>query len=58
MARKDKEIKIITLRVFSTNKSAIDLYKKIGFKVVARLPKRNYYKGKYVDDLVMDYYLR
>jgi RimJ/RimL family protein N-acetyltransferase len=58
MARKDKDIKIITLRVFSTNKSAIDLYKKIGFKVVARLPKRNYYKGKYVDDLVMDYYLR
>jgi RimJ/RimL family protein N-acetyltransferase len=58
MARKYKKINIVTLRVLETNKIAINLYKKVGFKVVARLPKRSFYKGKYVDDLVMDYYLR
>jgi ribosomal protein S18 acetylase RimI-like enzyme len=58
MARKDKGIKIITLEVLVTNKIAVRLYKKMGFKIVARLPKRGFYKGKYVDTYVMDYYLR
>jgi ribosomal protein S18 acetylase RimI-like enzyme len=58
IARKDKGIKIITLEVLVTNKIAIRLYKKMGFKIVARLPKRGFYKGKYIDTYVMDYYLR
>jgi Acetyltransferases len=58
MTRKDKGIKIITLEVLVTNKIAIRLYKKMGFKIVTRLPKRGFYKGRYIGTYVMDYYLR
>jgi len=41
------------LGVFGNNKKAIILYKKYGFKEVARLPKFFLHKGKYVDDILM-----
>ncbi len=45
--------KIFRLSVFSTNKIAINLYKKLGFKKVARIPKQLQYKNKLVDEIVM-----
>jgi len=45
--------KHLILGVFASNKTAIRLYKKYGFKEVARLPKFFLHKGKYVDDIMM-----
>jgi RimJ/RimL family protein N-acetyltransferase len=45
--------KHLFLGVFGSNKKAIRLYKKYGFKEVARLPKFFLHKGKYVDDILM-----
>ncbi len=45
--------KIIRLSVYSNNKPAISLYKKYGFKIVARIPKQLQYKGKLVNEIVM-----
>ncbi len=45
--------KMIDLRVYSVNKPAIALYKKMGFKIVAKIPKRVQYKDKLVDEIVM-----
>jgi len=45
--------KIIRLSVFLTNKPAIWLYKKFGFRKAARIPKQIQYKGKLVDEIIM-----
>ncbi|PIV12707.1 MAG: GNAT family N-acetyltransferase, partial [Candidatus Nealsonbacteria bacterium CG03_land_8_20_14_0_80_36_12] len=45
--------KIIRLSVFPTNKAAIGLYKKLGFKKVAKISKQIQYKGKLVDEIIM-----
>lgn len=45
--------KIIRLRVFPTNKPAIRLYRKFGFKKVAKIPKQIQYKGKLFDEIIM-----
>lgn len=45
--------KTIRLNVFLTNKPAIGLYKKCGFKIVARIPKQIKYEGKLVDEIIM-----
>lgn len=50
-------LKIIKLSVLPTNKPAKNLYKKLGFKEVARVPDQNQYKGKLVDDVIMLLYL-
>ena len=49
--------KIIRLEAFANNKPAINLYKKMGFKIVARIPKQREYKGKLVAEVVMLKYL-
>jgi RimJ/RimL family protein N-acetyltransferase len=49
--------KIIQLEVYTNNKPAINLYKKMGFKIVAKLPKQIQYKGKLIDEFVMLKYL-
>lgn len=49
--------KIIRLEVFANNKPAINLYKKIGFKIVAKIPKQREYKGKLIAEIVMLKYL-
>lgn len=46
-------LKILFLRVFSTNDAARYLYKKMGFKETGRTPKIFYKKGKYMDEVVM-----
>jgi len=45
--------KVFRLSVFASNKPAIGLYRKLGFKKVARIPKQLQYKGKLVDEIVM-----
>ncbi len=45
--------KIIRLSVFPENKIAQKLYKKFGFKVVAKIPKQIQYKGKLLDEVIM-----
>lgn len=45
--------KIIRLSVFPNNKPAIHLYKKFGFKRVARIPKQIEFQGKLIDEVVM-----
>lgn len=49
--------KIIKLTVFPGNKSALALYKKLGFRRVAKIPKQFQYKGKLEDEIVMLLYL-
>jgi ribosomal protein S18 acetylase RimI-like enzyme len=41
------------LSVFSTNKPAIGLYKKYGFKTVTKIPKQIQYQGKLIDEIIM-----
>lgn len=58
IARADPDIKVLYIRAFTINKPAIGLYKKVGFKRVARLAKRHFYKSRYVDEFIMDYPLK
>lgn len=52
------KLKIIRLSVFSTNKIAIALYEKYGFKKAATIPKQIEYRGKLIDEIVMLLYLK
>jgi ribosomal protein S18 acetylase RimI-like enzyme len=45
--------KIIRLSVYHVNKPAMKLYKRIGFKRAARIPKQFEYNGKLLDEVVM-----
>lgn len=55
-AKKDPKIKVLTLGYYEPNEIVAEkLYKKVGFKTIAKLPKRVLYKGKYEDEYVMDY---
>jgi RimJ/RimL family protein N-acetyltransferase len=54
VGRRDKNIKLITLRVYEFNRKAIAMYRKFGFRKVARLPNRVTYKGKLYATFVMD----
>jgi len=46
-------LKILTLTVFATNKRAIHVYEKVGFKETGRIPKGIYRNGKYIDRVIM-----
>lgn len=48
-----KGLRMIELSVFVMNDIAINLYKSCGFKEVARIPEKIFYKGEYVDEVVM-----
>lgn len=45
--------KIFQLEVYENNKPAIGLYKKMGFKVVAKVPKQIQHKGKLISEYIM-----
>ena len=49
--------KIIRLSVFPTNKPAIKLYKKQGFKKAAKIPHQIKYQGKLIEEVIMLLYL-
>lgn len=54
VAAKEKlKPKNIYLEVLAPNKVAISLYKKLGFKQVARLKSWSKYRNKYVDNIIM-----
>ncbi len=55
ITKQDKEIKVLTLGVLPKNAGAQRLYEKLGFKTIAKLPNRILYKGKYMDEYIMDY---
>jgi len=57
LAKKELKPKIIQLEVYVNNKPAINLYKKMGFKIVAKMPKQIQWKGKLVDEFIMILYL-
>lgn len=46
-------LKIIQLGVFPNNKPAIKLYKSLGFKKVAVIPKQLQCKGKLISEIIM-----
>lgn len=48
---------MIRLSAFDTNKKAISLYEKNGFKVVARIPKQHKFNNRLIDELVMIHYI-
>jgi RimJ/RimL family protein N-acetyltransferase len=50
--------KKISLAVFSTNKSAIALYKKLGFRKEGCCPRDMIINGKYVDSILMYKYTK
>jgi putative acetyltransferase len=56
-AKKRLKIKIARLSVYSENKPAQALYKKLGFKKVAMIPKQVQYKGRLIDEIIMLKYL-
>lgn len=47
------KIEMVRLNVFSRNKLAQKLYRKIGFKYAGKIPKGTKRKGKYQDDIIM-----
>ncbi len=53
LAKKELKIKIVILDVFENNIPAINLYKKLGFKIYGKLPKGMKYKGRYVTKICM-----
>jgi len=46
-------LKVIVLDVYEKNLPALNLYRKMGFKEVGRIPKAIFWKGRYIDDIKM-----
>ncbi len=55
---KNTEIEKINLNVNTGRLSAVKLYKKLGFKIAGTLHKEMKFKGKYIDEHVMEKFLR
>jgi len=49
--------KMLTFGAFSVNKIALSLYRKMGCKQVAKIPKQFKLKGKFYDEVIMFKYL-
>ena len=47
------KLKMLVLYTFSTNKRAIHVYEKVGFKETGRTPKLFYKNGKNIDEVIM-----
>ncbi len=47
------KVTILTLSVFATNKRAIHVYEKVGFKEAGRIRKGIYRKGQFIDRIIM-----
>jgi len=56
-ANKQRELKKISLTVFSTNKAAISLYRKFGFKIEGISRKQYKIEEKYIDEITMGKFL-
>ncbi|MCX6721629.1 MAG: GNAT family N-acetyltransferase [Candidatus Staskawiczbacteria bacterium] len=55
LAKKQLKVKpkIFQLEVYENNKPAIALYKKMGFKIVGKVPKQIQYGGKLIGEYIM-----
>jgi ribosomal protein S18 acetylase RimI-like enzyme len=53
----EKGFKKVNLSVFHTNRNAIKLYKRFGFRKVGRKSKQFYLKGNYVDEILMEKFI-
>jgi L-amino acid N-acyltransferase YncA len=53
----EKGFKKVNLSVFSTNKNAMKLYKRFGFKKVGEKKKQFYLHGRYIDEIIMEKFL-
>lgn len=55
LAKKDlkPKPKILSLSVYPTNKGALKLYKKFGFKKAASIPKQIQFKGNLISEIIM-----
>lgn len=51
--KKIKDLRIISLGIFSGNKTASKMYEKFGFKEYGKLPKGLKYKDRYVDHIYL-----
>lgn len=51
--RQLRGLKIIRLAMYPGNRAAAGLYKKMGFRVVAKIPKQIQYQGKLIDKMIM-----
>lgn len=58
LARKRLKIEGVKLEVYDTNKTAQRLYKKFGFRKVARIPKDRKEGRKYSDSIIMQLWLK
>ena len=56
-AEKQEELEKVSLTVFSTNKAAINLYRKFGFKVEGISKKQYKIEGRYIDEITMGKFL-
>jgi hypothetical protein len=56
-AKKQEELEKISLTVFSTNKPAISLYRKLGFEIEGISKKQYKIEGKYIDEIIMGKFL-
>jgi len=52
-ARNISTLRLVTLEVFSTNKTALNLYQSFGFIEYGRLPEGIYYNNRYFDNIYM-----
>jgi RimJ/RimL family protein N-acetyltransferase len=56
-AEKQEELEKVSLTVFSTNKAAINLYRRFGFKVEGISKKQYKIEGRYIDEITMGKFL-
>jgi RimJ/RimL family protein N-acetyltransferase len=50
---RDLGVEVISLDVFENNQKALNLYTRMGYKEVGRIPKGAIYKGEYIDSITM-----
>ena len=55
---KRQGLKVIILDVYEKNLPALNLYRKMGFNEVGRIPKAIFWKGEYIDDVKMTLILK
>jgi RimJ/RimL family protein N-acetyltransferase len=46
-------LKVLTLRVFASNRRAFHLYEKVGFVQTGVIPKKLFRDGEYIDEIIM-----
>ncbi|MBS7616409.1 GNAT family N-acetyltransferase [Candidatus Bathyarchaeota archaeon] len=46
-------LKVLTLSVFASNQTAMNLYRKMGFVETGRIPKKFFKDGDYIDEILM-----